>query len=736
MASAQWKKAKGRSAAKAWLRHNDKGHRADKAVTHENPDIQPELSHLNFEVGATAGLTLKEKCARLDAVLDKYGFDDATGKGTVNERVAMVSRCAYPPKALVEAARDPETGKCYVHAPGSTPSAELLAAEARLAEWFEAFAKLCEDEDGEEAVIAAYVDVDEQHEYIDENGLTVMSAPHLHLYEAPVCEGPVELPREVVFETVRDADGATVWAKNDDGMPKLDELRRPVPEYVLDGDGNRVPERGRDGKIKRRRVFEERVVYDTMKDADGNEVPKLDAEGKPAPKLYRSGKKRGQVVTERVTERHLKGRDFCDRSRIVRLNNAAHEMTKERFKCDWNEHEPGTYERQKGRAGKTNEQLKKDSLARLDAKELARAEAEISANVAASEATLYDAQAVLWDAQAAAHESAVESVLEDEIARGLVTRETRHAKAEAEAAKTEAKVAKAEAATAKREAAEAVRERDAYAGESYRTKDGRTVLGTKGLKAENERLRAEGERIAEANAGRSAALDERERALRAGEDKLAEDRAEVSRLLDGDDRTATVEDYLPAEYHATNDFYLRNSLRYTAEITLQNETMANGGEPPIIHAPGLRETVKRAEEARQGYEAAAEEARRERDALRDFREDMVHLLEGLCGSVKRRQMDNDRKGRKATATFFKAVHGMFVEVLKTLDDAHVPEAPTLDRAAWDDALSAAEAEQARADQRTRVIAAARVPAPGIPRETPGWGTPRTPKPSGWDGPSM
>lgn len=143
---------------------------------------------------------------------------------------------------------------------------------------------------------------------------------------------------------------------------------------------------------------------------------------------------------------------------------------------------------------------------------------------------------------------------------------------------------------------------------------------------------------------------------------------------------------------------------------------ANGDKPKTIHEPGLRETVKAAKEARQGYEAAAEEARRERDGLRQFREGMVKLLEDLCKSVKMAQKEEDNKGHKATARFFKTAHGIFVRALTTLDDAHVPEAPTLDRTAWDEALSAAKAEQARAEGRVHATATARVPANSVPRE--------------------
>lgn len=333
------------------------------------------------------------------------------------------------------------------------------------------------------------------------------------------------------------------------------------------------------------------------------------------------------------------------------------------------------------------------------------------------------------------------------------------ARAEVDAAKSEKAVAEAAVKAAKQEAAQAVAERDRakgvrdlYAGESYRTKDGRTALGTKGLIAENKRLRAENERLerdnaakwAEGaridaeNAGRAKALDERERTLKAGEEQLAEDRAkldddraEVSRLLDGHNREATEEDYLDSTYgdRIIAEFY--------AHKHFWADYHENGGKPKTIHEPGLRETVKAAKEARQGYEAAAEEARRERDGLREFREGLVALLEDLCKSVKMAQKEEDNKGHKATARFFRAVHGVFAEALKTLDDAHVPEEPVFDRAAWDEALSAAKTEQARAEVRAHATATAtaRISAPGVPREVPGAG-PRPSKPSGHDGPSL
>ncbi|HJF46146.1 hypothetical protein [Thermophilibacter provencensis] len=353
-------------------------------------------------------------------------------------------------------------------------------------------------------------------------------------------------------------------------------------------------------------------------------------------------------------------------------------------------------------------------------------------------------------AQADAFLAAEESALEDAIARGLAERDARAERRKAESARAEATKAKREAAQAVTERDRAKGVRDLYAGESYQTKDGHTALGTKGLKAENARLRAEnerlernnaakraeGERIDAANAARSAALVERDRALKAGEERLAEDRAkldgdraEATRLLDGYDRAATEADYLPP--HDPANIGERVVAEKRAHDDYWAAYRANGHKPPTVHEPGLRETVKVAKEARVGYEQATEEARRERDGLREFREGLVKLLEDLCWSVKMAQKEEDNKGHKATARFFRTVHGVFSKALTTLDDALVPEAPTLDRAAWDEALNAAEAEQARAEGRAHATATARVAASPVPREVQDW-EPRRSKPSGWE----
>lgn len=295
------------------------------------------------------------------------------------------------------------------------------------------------------------------------------------------------------------------------------------------------------------------------------------------------------------------------------------------------------------------------------------------------------------------------------------------AKDEAEAEETRRDEARAQSEEAAKRRDEALRLRGLYEGEAYvvtredGTKERR--LGVKGLeakrdelRAENERLeadnaakRAEGERIAEANAGRSAALDERERKLKADEDRLTKDRTEVTRLLDGDDHVATVEDYLPAAYHATNDFHLRNSLRYTAEITLQNETMANGGKPPTIHARGLRETVKRAEEARQGYEAARDRAEALRVSLREAAGLFSQRMSALASWLDDVAEAHEKKGRGSS--MWRKGAALMRNIAFDLGNAAIPEVGEADAEAWDKAIEAAK-EETRDDWRSASTAEA------------------------------
>lgn len=383
----------------------------------------------------------------------------------------------------------------------------------------------------------------------------------------------------------------------------------------------------------------------------------------------------------------------------------------------------------------------KGGRSRVGKKDIAKVEAlaaeAYSAAIADAGATIAEMREM--DAVEAAylrHKAVTDAEREAEAART----EAATAKAEQADAETAAEKAKDEAAQAVAERDEARRVRDLYAGEKYSVKleDGtREVrLGTKGLMAENERLernnaakRAEGERIEKANAARSAALDERDRALKSGEDRLAadraklnDDRAEVSRLLDGHDREATEEDYLDPAYgdRTIAEFYAHK--HYWADYH------ANGGKPKTVHVPGLREKVKAAEEARAGYEQAAEEVRRERDALCEYREGMSRLLMSLYVSLRDAVGELRREGRTGAAKAVELAKGLIGRAWRSLQDETVPEAPALDRRAWDDAIEAAKADGARDGERR-----AQVARDHVVRETPDYGSaPRRQD----DGPSL
>lgn len=372
----------------------------------------------------------------------------------------------------------------------------------------------------------------------------------------------------------------------------------------------------------------------------------------------------------------------------------------------------------------------KGGRSRVGKKDIAKVEAlaaeAYSAAIADAGATIAEMREM--DAVEAAylrHKAVTDAEREAEAART----EAATAKAEQADAETAAEKAKDEAAQAVAERDEARRVRDLYAGEKYSVKleDGtREVrLGTKGLMAENERLernnaakRAEGERI-----------DERDRALKSGEDRLAadraklnDDRAEVSRLLDGHDREATEEDYLDPAYgdRTIAEFYAHK--HYWADYH------ANGGKPKTVHVPGLREKVKAAEEARAGYEQAAEEVRRERDALREYREGMSRLLMSLYVPLRDAVGELRREGRTGAAKAVELAKGLIGRAWRSLQDETVPEAPALDRRAWDDAIEAAKADGARDSERR-----AQVARDHVVRETPDYGSaPRRQD----DGPSL
>ena len=197
--------------------------------------------------------------------------------------------------------------------------------------------------------------------------------------------------------------------------------------------------------------------------------------------------------------------------------------------------------------------------------------------------------------------------------------------------------------------------------------------------------------------------------------KLDDDRAEATRLLDGHDREATEADYLPP--HDPANIGERVVAEKRAHDDYWADYHANGGKPKTIHVPGLRETVKAAEEARKGFEDAAEEARRELDGLRQFREDVSQLLLSLYVSLRGAAGELKLEGQTGAAKAVELAKGLIGRAWRSLQDETVPEAPALDRRAWDDAIEAAKADGARDGERR-----AQVARDHVVRETPDYGS--------------
>lgn len=339
MANSNWHrgKAKGRAQAKAWLRHNDKERRKDPQVNHKNRDIDKSRTDRNFEVGPTAGMTYEEKCARLDAALDKWGYPTDGDLGTVNSRTpsCMQGIVVYAPDALDndEAERD-----------------------GRLAAWFEKAADEACEQFGEENVVACYVDVDEMHDHTDaRTGETRTSKRHMHLYVVPVCE---------VKQTAR------------------------TPLYV------------RPDGTETENANEAQQVYITVNNSETDDASKAarndDGTLKTGPKCARlkSGRrkykrqKRGEAATSKLM---LRGSEFSSTENVTRFNNAVHAMTVREFGVPWNTHEPGTYQHNDGDENRSVEELKAASVEKDIAKKRAEAAAEIERNLARSEALLDEA---------------------------------------------------------------------------------------------------------------------------------------------------------------------------------------------------------------------------------------------------------------------------------------------------------------------------------------------------------
>lgn len=337
MANANWNggHAKSRAQAHAWLRHNDRERRADPQVSHANRELDQTRTHLNFEVGPTAGMTYEEKCARLDARLEEFGYPadvDLQTKGHTTP-TCMQGIIVAPPDALCS--------EEHIH-------------DGSLEAFFEGVVDIASQKFGAENIIASYVDVDEMHEYIDaETDKVRMSVPHMHLYVVPVVD--------------------------------VKPLQR-VPIY-LTPDGEETLN-----------VDEAELVFLTPQNAETDDPSQAaeDENGEPltGPKCARvkSGRRKYKKVkpdANAPVTRKLQGSEFSSAARISAFNNAVHQMALDQFGLRWNTHEPGTYKRIPGTKNKTVEQLKAESFAREAAQQVEK----VDALVRTAEATLGDAQA-------------------------------------------------------------------------------------------------------------------------------------------------------------------------------------------------------------------------------------------------------------------------------------------------------------------------------------------------------
>lgn len=516
MANANWQggRAKSRGQAKAWLRHNDRDRRADPQVDHTNREIDKARTERNFEVGPTAHMTLEQKYERLDTLLDSYGYPIDADLGTRKSRVptCMQGIVIYVPEDL------------------DNDNAE---DDGRLEEWAECAVAEAARLFGEENIVAAYVDVDEVHDYTSaDSGATRRSRRHIHLYVVPVCEVKLTMRSPVYV--------------------------RPDGTETLDAD-------------------EAEQVYLTPSNAETDDPDRAarDDNGEPVtgPKCarLRSGRrkyKRQKREEAKGSRRMLRGSEFCSTQNIIAFNRAVHEMTLRRFGIKWNVHEPGTYRRNPDVRNRTVEELKSETAAR-------EASREAEARIAQTEEALTEAQRILSD----------------------VEREAREIKAKAATAQVDAKAARKAAEDARAERDLMQRHRDLLAGESYsvRTSDGHleTRLGVAGLEDRLGELRAaigdEEKRLKEIER-REAGVTEREEAIRARERRADERSAVAERRADSaiasarehDDRVdsflsharALVERFVGG---ATERFCSKlDSLVLTADRALKEESPSSG----------------------------------------------------------------------------------------------------------------------------------------------------------------
>lgn len=375
MANANWNggKSKGRAQAYARLRHNDNERRADPQVEHSNREIDKSRTHLNFEVGPTAGLAYEQKKARLDARLNEFGYPPDSELKTLgkNAPTAMQSIVIYAPDEL---------------------NNEAALADGRLKQWFEAAADELVKNVGEANVISFAIDVDEVHDYVDAaTGNQVKSKFHAHAAVVPVCDVK-QVARQLVY-------------LRPDGTETLDEAEAE-------------------------RVFIDKCNAET----DDIERAARDENGDPitGPKCARMKngrrkyKKQKRSDVTKVT-RKLSGSEFASRERMSALNAAIHKRTEREFGLKWNSHELGTYQRVDGAGNKTVEELKAASAAREIANRVEVAEREINAAIERSDALTNDAETMHAEARkmradASAKHAAIEYQINDMLGESYVAR--------------------------------------------------------------------------------------------------------------------------------------------------------------------------------------------------------------------------------------------------------------------------------------------------------------------------
>lgn len=375
MANANWSggKSKGRAQAYARLRHNDSERRADPQVEHSNREIDKSRTHLNFEVGPTAGLTYEQKKARLDARLNEFGYPPDSELKTLgkNAPTAMQSIVIYAPDELDN---------------------EAALADGRLKKWFEAAADELVKNVGEENVISFSVDVDEVHDYIDAaTGKQVKSKFHAHAAVVPICDVK-QVARQLVY-------------LRPDGSETLDEAEAE-------------------------RVFIDKCNAET----DDIDRAARDENGDPitGPKCARMKNGRRKYKKQKRSEatkatRKLSGSEFASRERMSALNAAIHKRTEREFGLQWNTHELGTYQRTDGDGNKTVEELKSASAAREIAQRVEAAERDINAAIEHADALTNDAEAMRAEARelrsdASAKHAAVERQINDMLGDSYVER--------------------------------------------------------------------------------------------------------------------------------------------------------------------------------------------------------------------------------------------------------------------------------------------------------------------------